>query len=368
MNRGRCGALRMRLGRPKLFCCLMVLGGCGGSEAASDGGRPPVVESGPSGPDAQPDAGGPQGTDSAVDSAIDAEVPDGLPDGAGDSDTEVVFGDFTPYELAAASTQRPALTALPGGEFMMGSPGNESGRGADEGPEHRVRLSPFAICQTEVTQRQYQELMSSNPSSDICTCDQSCGDDYPVSCVSWFAAVAYLNALSEAEGLVSCYEGEEPSINWVSGCTGYRLPTEAEWEFAARGGTDSAYPFGEVGDLGIYAWFRDNSGADPHPHPVADLAPTVWATGAELYDMQGNLWEWVWDRYRSDYYADSPRDNPINSDGYDNCIAPGCRVIRGGAFLNLAPDLRVAKRNSTWPAQAEPNIGFRCARSLPSSP
>jgi formylglycine-generating enzyme required for sulfatase activity len=249
---------------------------------------------------------------------------------------------------------------------MMGSPGTESGRGTDEGPVHTVRLSPFAMCQTEVTQSQYQQVMSSNPSSDVCTCDQSCGDDYPVSCVSWFDAVTYLNALSEAEGLVSCYDGVEPSITWVSGCTGYRLPTEAEWEFAARADTDSAYPFGNVGELGDYAWFSENS--DDHPHSVAGRQPTVWAEGAELYDMQGNLWEWVWDRYRSDYYADAPTDNPINSDSHDNCIAPGCRVIRGGAFLNVAADQRAAKRNSTWPAQAEENIGFRCARSLPVSP
>lgn len=173
---------------------------------------------------------------------------------------------------------------LPPGEFLMGSPGSEKGRDSDEGPQHRVQISGgFWMMETEVTQGQYKALMGTNPSRF-----KSCGARCPVEKVSWYEAGVYANALSKKEGLSSCFKcsgsGTGVSCSAVShsgyvACKGWRLPTEAEWEYAARAGTKGA----RDGNLNDIAWFDGNSGSKTHT--VGQKQANAWG----LYDMLGNV-------------------------------------------------------------------------------
>ena len=156
---------------------------------------------------------------------------------------------------------------IPAGKFTMGSPENESGRDSDEGPQHRVTLTKeFYMGETEVTQGLWKAVMGNNPSNF-----KDCGDDCPVEQVYWNVVQEFIKKLNRM----------------VSGGN-FRLPTEAEWEYAVRAGNTSRYSFGEnESRLGQYAWYRSNS--NMRTHSVAQKKPNAWG----LYDMHGNVWEWV---------------------------------------------------------------------------
>ncbi len=246
---------------------------------------------------------------------------------------------------------RPALVRLPGGSFLMGGNVGEDEPTAENLPRRLVALPAFSLCQTEVTQGQYEAVMGVNPSD----CSYGCGDELPVQSVSWNDALAYLNKLTalESEALVAlgetaltaCYEESGADVTWVEGCTGYRLPTEAEWEYAARAGTTTQWSFGdEEAELGEFAWYDGN--AENMVHAVGTKRANPWG----LYDVHGNVWEWVWDAY--DRYKS---DRVVNSFGTN-------RTLRGGPF-NLAPGgLRSAHRTGILPESQVENLGFRCAR------
>ncbi len=177
------------------------------------------------------------------------------------------------------------------GTFLMGSPAGEEDRDDSEGPVHEVEITrPFYLGLTEVTQAQWQRVMKGNPS-------RWKGDDLPVERVSWNDAMEF------------CREA------------GYRLPTEAEWEFACRAGSTTRFCFGdEENRLGEYAWHDGNSGG--RTHPGGRKKANAWG----FYDMHGNVWEWCADRYAKDYFGRSPRlDPPGPSSGR-------YRVLRGGSW------------------------------------
>ena len=228
------------------------------------------------------------------------------------------------------------------GTFEMGSPSGEAGRYDDE-TRHTVRITrAFLLKATEVTQAEYQALMGSNPSGHT-----SCGGSCPVEKVSWFDAVKYANALSRKERLSECYviNGESVTFSGL-GCRGYRLPTEAEWEYAARAGTSSAL-YGEVDKV---AWYDRNSGSTPHP--VAKKAANAWG----LYDMLGNVWEWT-----QDWYASYPSGSSVDPIGPNTGSK---RVVRGGSWSPGARYVRAAYRFRIAPGYRSVDLGFRLARSL----
>ena len=223
------------------------------------------------------------------------------------------------------------LMLLEAGTFQMGSPVTEPGRRDNEGPVHEVTISqPFYLGKYEVTQAQWHAVMGSNP-SDYSGCGRTC----PVETVSWADAQAFIAALNRREGVRT-----------------YRLPTEAEWEYAARAGTQTAYHFGNTArELARYAWY-DKLGfiTGPGPRPVGQGRPNAWG----LYDMHGNVWEWVADWYRP-YAAGSVTDPGGPSTGAH-------RVARGGSWSARASHCRAASRSNT-PGARGSDSGFRLART-----
>jgi formylglycine-generating enzyme required for sulfatase activity len=214
---------------------------------------------------------------------------------------------------------------IPAGTFQMGSSKGDD----DERPVHTVTLSrPFYLGTTEVTQGQWAAVMGSNPS-------QYKGRDHPVEQVSWEEVQRFIKQLNAKEG---------SSL--------YRLPTEAEWEYAARAGTRSAWSFGdEERSLGTYAWYGDNAGN--RTHPVGQKRPNGWG----LYDMHGNVREWVQDWYGP--YPSGAVTDPQGPRSGSN------RVIRDGSWDNSASYCRSALRSSYAPDISSVDLGFRLLRTAP---
>jgi formylglycine-generating enzyme required for sulfatase activity len=219
------------------------------------------------------------------------------------------------------------LVRIPGGEFMMGSNGGEF----DEKPAHRVRVSDFYLAKTEVTQAQWRTVMGVNPS--IFNGCEEC----PVERVSWNDVQDFLRKASQMTGL------------------DLRLPTEAEWEYAAGGGEEHQMWAGTSKPLkvGDYAWFIRNSGKETHP--VGSKKPNRYG----LYDMSGNVWEWCSDYYDRDYYHESPIIDPKgpSSGKY--------RVLRGGSWYFNRVNNRVTVRNWHLPIRRYLDYGFRVALDAP---
>ena len=229
---------------------------------------------------------------------------------------------------------------VPSGTFQMGSNDGNS----DEKPMHRVTITRgLWMGETEVTQGQWRSVMGSNPSKF-----SSCGDDCPVEQVSWNAVVKYANALSKKAGFDECYRISGESVTFKGlGCEGYRLPTEAEWEYAARAGTSSLYAGGA--DLGAVGWYSKNSGSKTH------RAGTKNANAWGLRDMSGNVLEWVLD-WKGTYPTDAVTDPTGPSSG-------SFRVWRGGSCDISARDCRSASRHGYYPGSRFYNLGFRLART-----
>ena len=254
-----------------------------------------------------------------------------------------------PVSLAAKPEPIPAaqgslkMVAIPAGSFTMGSPSSEPGRDGDE-QQHRVEITQgFSLSATEVTQAQYQAVMGANPSNVK-------GADLPVEKVSWLDAVQFCNKLSSRDGLNPAYRISGGDVTWDRAAPGYRLPTEAEWEYACRAGTTTAYNTGDdEAGLGRAAWYGANAGSKTHP--VGSKAANAWG----LYDMHGNVWEWCWD-WSGDYNAGSQRD-PQGATGGST------RVYRGGGWSGGAGYCRSADHSRAGPSGAYGALGFRVARS-----
>lgn len=235
----------------------------------------------------------------------------------------------------------------------MGSPTSEEGRAEDE-VHHRVTLTrDFQMQTTEVTQAQFLKFMGYNPSGFT-----KCGQGCPVEQVNWHEAAAYCNALSDRASLGQCYEcnGSGQDVTCSSSkryttpyaCPGYRLPTEAEWEYAARAGRMES----RHGDLNAVAWYEDNSSNTTHR--VGGKRASAWG----LYDMLGNVWEWCHDWYGA-YPTGAVRD-PDRPEARRRE-----KAVRGGSWDYRARTVRAAHRTWNPPQNRDISVGFRPARSLP---
>ncbi len=232
---------------------------------------------------------------------------------------------------------------LPAGSFEMGSPPDEPGRDRNE-HQHRVTLTRGAwMAETEVTQGQWKAVMGSNPAHF-----SSCGDACPVEEVSWYDVIKYANALSSEAGYEECYRVTGETVTFLGlGCEGYRLPTEAEWEYGVRAGGRHMYSGSD--SIDAVAWYWDNSGLKTHR--VATKRPNSWG----LSDMSGNVWEWCWD-----WYWDYPTGSSIDPTGAS--VGSG-RVVRGGSWDYAASRCRSAFRDTNAPGGRGRYLGFRLVRT-----
>ena len=245
------------------------------------------------------------------------------------------------------------MILITAGTFEMGCTTSQQATGdcgENETSVHSVTLThDFYMGETEVTQAQHQLIMGTNQ----CFWE-GCGADCPMEDISWNEMAEYANALSSAEGLTECFTCENSTCTATDNpytCDGYRLPTEAEWEYAARAGND--YLFAGSNTIDDVAWYSSNS--EGMPHPVAQKAPNDWG----LYDMSGNVWEWTWDWYDEDYYSSSPSLDP------EGPTSGTRRVARGGFYGYSSVGLRVSNRSISIPSDRYNTVGFRLVRSLP---
>ena len=261
------------------------------------------------------------------------------------------------YGFAQTGAAPDGFVRVNGGTFTMGSPANEAGRDDDE-VQHQITVGSFYLGKYEVTQKEWTAVMGSNPSDFK-------GDNLPVENVSWYDAIEYCNRLSEKEKLTPAYtidkNQNDPNnksstdnvrwtVTWNRNANGYRLPTEAEWEYACRAGTTTAYNTG-ASITNNTGWYRDNS--DKKTHPVGQKSANAWG----LYDMHGNVFEWCWDWYGN--YQSGAQTDPIGASSGSS------RVLRGASWGMPAQLVRSAHRDICIPSYRRDYSGFRLARNAP---
>jgi formylglycine-generating enzyme required for sulfatase activity len=283
--------------------------------------------------------------------------------------------ELPPTARSYTNSNNMTFNLIPAGTFTMGSPADEPGGPyPDEQPQHEVTLTQsFYMQTTEVTQKQWQDVIGNNPATS------NNGDNYPLETVNWFEAAWFANELSTAEGRSECYTltgcspipGNDMECTGVainSGCTGYRLPTEAQWEYAARATTTTAWAYAESYDdsadpgqvtgggfnsnldsMGWYA-FNNTTQYANGTKPVAKKQSNKWG----LYDMAGNVWEWCQDWYDAAYYSD-----PASGTDPQGPATGSIRVFRGGSWIYDARLTRSADRGRYTPGDRYNDLGFR---------
>lgn len=296
------------------------------------------------------------------------------------------------YRVVAILPNPDNMVFVPGGEFTMGNAMATNEGGSDELPLHVVSVSAFWMDQHEVTKSKWEEVQAWAVTNGYSFSGAASGKsgNHPVHSVPWHDAVKWCNARSEMEGRTPAYytDASHTTVyrtgqvdlenDWVKWDAGYRLPTEAEWEKAGRGGaggrrfpwidTDnithsnanyfSSVTFPYTYELSSPKGYHPvyNDGVIPYTSPVGSFAPN----GFGLYDIAGNVWEWCWDRYSASYYSSSPINDPRGP------LTGSLRSYRGGSWGQLAEFCRVANRSGFDPAVPDINIGFRTVLPVPS--
>ena len=373
--------------------------GCGGDPTwDEEGGYDPTYECNDgidNDGDGWVDASDPECGTATADENLATEVvcDDGIDDD-GDGDVDCDDADCTGDP--ACSGPVGGYVLIPAGTFTMGSPLGEVGRFTNEEQHQVVLTRDFYIGETEVTQFDFESVMGWNPSY----CNHGCGDEYPVQHLSWYDALVYANEVSVDAGLMACYvlsnvvcqdgtnvggsyldcmslsrEGivdADVSLNGVAtpyDCEGYRMPTEAEWEYAARAGEPASFPnggnlyAGDESDCGGNLTLTDGSVLDDVAwycgnyagtcEPVGSLQPNYWG----LYDMSGNVREWAWDWFANSYGGDATDPTGSGSGIY--------RVERGGGWDDIPRQARVAFRSGDTQGSRLSSLGCRLAMSSP---
>jgi formylglycine-generating enzyme required for sulfatase activity len=249
--------------------------------------------------------------------------------------TKTTSTPYSPPKPIIDTSTGMELVLVKGGCYYMGDTFDEGS--LEEKPAHEVCVDDFYMGKTEVTQKQWKTIMGSNPSFF-----SNCGDNCPVDTVSWKDVQEYISKLNSR----TFGDKKLTSI--------YRLPTEAEWEYAARsGGKSERYSGGD--DVYFFAWYTGTAAEEYNTRPTATKAPN----GLGLYDMSGNVSEWTSDWYNSNYYSNSPRNNPVGP------VSGDLRVVRGGNWGVEATDLRSTYRNYLTPDYRGSGVGFRLLKTTP---
>ena len=282
------------------------------------------------------------------------------------------------FSISINSNAQNSMILVEGGTFMMGRDVSKDKTNSmefkDELPRHEVNLNSFYIGKYEVTVKEYKLFVKAkgkkmplqpdsawfaeHPDTKIyypLSKSQWWGwkDSYPMQNISWYDAIEYCNWLSTKDGLQKCYNIKGESTTCDFSKNGYRLPTEAEWEYAARGGQKSKGYIYAGGDTpNLVAWY-DESSALKSPAKVGTKSPNELG----IYDLSGNVWEWCWDFYSGNYYANSPKDNPKGS------AHTIYRVVRGGSWHYRVELARTPDRDGPIPGFTSFNHGFRVVKN-----
>lgn len=259
-------------------------------------------------------------------------------------------GKTSRQQVERAPIDTTKFVLVEGGTFNMGTDKYvETG----ETPQHSVTVKSFWLAKTEMTFDDYDKFCYDTKRDTMGSAGWGRGKQ-PAIWVSWNDAIAYCNWLSGKEKLSKCYFIDSTGkVTYLDTAKGYRLPTEAEWEFAARGGNKATGHFyAGSDDINEVAWYNANSGGKTHP--VAQKAPNELG----LYDMDGNVWEWLWDIFDASYYRNSPANDP------EGPATGPYRVMRGGAFYNNTNYARVFTRQNSYVVFRQNSVGFRIARTF----
>ena len=323
---------------------------------------------------------GVHGSLASLDDRDDSTIP-AIHDRIAASQTEKTAGDMKAYTNFITGTDVTyAMTPIPGGEFLMGTAESENGRKVDEGPQHKVKLAPFWMGTYEVTWDQYLLFMYPDDEKKM---RESHTNDPAVNAVSDavtrpskpYVPMDFGMGKAGYPAIAMTQHAANKFCHWLSAKTGhfYRLPTEAEWEYACRAGTTTAYSFGnDASKIGDYGWFFDNSNSKYQK--VGKKKPNPWG----LYDMHGNVTEWVLDQYSAEFYK-TLADAGIASDPWNKATMPYPHSARGGSWDDDAPALRSGARRGSdrswkmtdpqlpkgkWYVTDATFIGFRIVRPL----
>jgi formylglycine-generating enzyme required for sulfatase activity len=307
-------------------------------------------------------------------------APEAQPVQAAESPSHKSYTDGVP-----GSDVKFEMIAVPGGTFTMGSPAAEPGRKDDEGPQHPVAILPFWMGKCEVTWDEYDLYWKNNPGNkEEQRRVEEKGTQKEIDAVSRptppYADETFGHGREGKPVIGVTHHAAMDYCRWLSMKTGkaYRLPTEAEWEYACRAGTKTAYSFGDdAKQLGDYAWFAGNS--EELTHEVGKKKPNPWG----LYDMHGNVWEWCLDHYQKDYYAQFPTDKPTLMPLLMPTDKRFSHVARGGSWEDKAEAARSASRRgsierwirqdpqrpkSIWWLTDAQFVGFRIVRAVEELP
>ncbi|WP_433934854.1 SUMF1/EgtB/PvdO family nonheme iron enzyme [Sorangium cellulosum] len=234
---------------------------------------------------------------------------------------------------------------IPAGVFLMGSPDDDTEASKNEKPQRHVEVPAFSLCATPITAGQYAAVIGIPAAQEIA--------NRPTINIRWEDAIEFCNALSQLAGRQPCYMLSPDSVVSLEDANGFRLPEEAEWEYACRAGTTTRYFFGNSERrLKEFAWYREGGGAPVAP--VGLKKPNAW----NLYDMHGNVWEWTWDEYRA-FDREAPIDG--NQEATVRRLSEGARVVRGGSISDGPKQLRSASRRGCIARRPYDIVGFRCA-------
>ena len=245
------------------------------------------------------------------------------------------------------------MVKVQGGTFKMGSKDSDNSADNDEQKEHSVTVKDFEICKFEITVWQWKEYVKANKLKMPLKPTWGWQDNYPINNITWYEAIAYCNWLSKREKLDLVYSQNGPNVTCDFTKNGYRLPTEAEWEYAAKGGNKSKETrYSGSNNQDEIAWHKANSNASPHT--IGTKLPNELG----IYDMSGNVWEWCWDWYNKDYYKVEDGKNPRGP------VMGERKSVRGGSWDSKLNYMRPANRISTIPNKTHEFYGFRVARSI----
>jgi len=253
--------------------------------------------------------------------------------------------------ISCSQAKNSNLVFVEGGTFQMGNTNGDD----DEKPEHTVTVNSFYMSKYEVTQKEWYRVMGTTirQQRDMyqCTSLFGEGDNYPIYYVNWYEAIDYCNKRSIKEGLTLVYSGSGDNITCDWNANGYRLPTEAEWEFAAKGGIRDKLitEYSGSNSVEAVAWYQGNS--EESTHPVGTKA----ANGLGLFDMSGNVWEWCWDWYEE--YSSKSQNN------HQGPVSGTERITRGGSSFTSAYHARSTYRSTCPTLGFGGSLGFRVVRN-----